>query len=196
MGTSCPVAERGRYRPRGCRRWTQPVRTTAAPFGTAREIWCGCPTRVRTGSRSRCRSPWATAARVTAIDTRAGAPERSRNRVAAQRHGDRGKVRNAEMAQLAVPDRPRDVIRAEGSASIRGAARALRDGRPPLRPGGVPAVAQMVLRTETPPEALRALRASDRPDGTCAPDDPCTERKLWRAADGIATARTAAPRET
>jgi len=69
-----------------------------------------------------------------------------------------------------MPDVSWDAIWAEGSAYIIGAERASRDWRPLLRPGGVLVFPEMVWRTETPPEALRAFWASEFPGMTHVPD--------------------------
>jgi SAM-dependent methyltransferase len=89
--------------------------------------------------------------------------------VAAKGLGDRVEVRNQDMAQLPVPDRPWDVIWAEGSAYIIGVERALRDWRPLLRPGGVLVFSEMVWRTDAPSDALRAYWASEYPAMTRVP---------------------------
>ena len=76
----------------------------------------------------------ATTARITATDTDAGALDRLRDRLAPRRLGDRVEVRNADMAQMPAPDRPRDVIRAAGRAEVIGVERALPDWRPACAP--------------------------------------------------------------
>jgi predicted O-methyltransferase YrrM len=111
----------------------------------------------------------ATAARITATDTDAGALDRLRDRVAARGLGDRVEVQSADMAQPPAPERPWDVIWAEGSAYIIGVELALRDWLPLLRPGGVLVLSEMVWRTDTPPESLRTFWASEYPDMTRVP---------------------------
>jgi len=111
----------------------------------------------------------ATDARILATDTDEGALDRLRDRVAAKGLGDRVEVRNVDMAQLHMPEQPWDVIWAEGSAYIIGVERALRDWRPLLRPGGVLVFSEMVWRTETPSEDLRAYWASEYPAMTRVP---------------------------
>lgn len=110
----------------------------------------------------------ATDARILATDTDEGALARLRDRVVAKGFGDRVAVRNADMAQLPVPEQPWDVIWAEGSAYIIGVERALWDWRPLLWPGGVLVFSDMVWRTGEPPEALRAFWASEYPAMTRA----------------------------
>ncbi|KZY54120.1 MULTISPECIES: MerR family transcriptional regulator [Sulfitobacter] len=111
----------------------------------------------------------ATSARILATDTDAGALERLRERLATADLGDRVAVRNMDMAQLPLPDAPWDVIWAEGSAYIIGVESALRNWRPLLRPGGALVFSEMVWRTETPPEELRAYWASAYPAMTRVP---------------------------
>jgi SAM-dependent methyltransferase len=74
-----------------------------------------------------------------------------------------------DMAQLPLPDAPWDVIWSEGSAYIIGVESALRNWRPLLRPGGVLVFSEMVWRTETPSEELRAYWASAYPAMTRVP---------------------------
>jgi DNA-binding transcriptional MerR regulator/predicted O-methyltransferase YrrM len=111
----------------------------------------------------------ATDARIVATDTDAGALERLRARVAAEGLADRVAVRDVDMAELPVPERPWDVIWAEGSAYIIGFERALRDWYPLLRAGGALVVSDMVWRLASPPEDLRAYWAAEYPDMTRAP---------------------------
>ena len=111
----------------------------------------------------------ATAARIQATDTEAVALDLLRRRIAARGLTDRVDICNMDMAQLPKPDVPWDVIWAEGSAYIIGAQRALRDWRPLLRPGGVLVFSEMVWRTKTPPEDLRAFWASEFPGMTRVP---------------------------
>ncbi|PUB17337.1 methyltransferase domain-containing protein [Yoonia sediminilitoris] len=111
----------------------------------------------------------ATAARIVATDTDAGALDRLTGRIAAQGVGDRVEVHNMDMAQLPVPDDPWDVIWAEGSAYIIGIERALRDWRPLLRPGGVLVFSEMVWRINDPSDELRAFWASEYPAMTRVP---------------------------
>ena len=111
----------------------------------------------------------ATTARIIATDTDEGALDRLRDRVAAKGLGDRVEIRNADMAQLPVPEHPWDVIWAEGSAYIIGVERALRDWRPLLRTGGVLVFSDMVWRTEMPSDELRTFWASEYPAMTCVP---------------------------
>ena len=105
----------------------------------------------------------ATGARITASDTDAGALDRLRARLAAKGLGGRVAVRNIDMAQLPRPERPWDVIWAEGSAYIIGVEQALLAWKPHLRPGGMLVFSDMVWRSVTPPEALRAYWAAEYP---------------------------------
>lgn len=134
------------------------------PFSPETTLEIGCGPGMATMTLAE-----ATLGRITATDTDGGALARLRARVAARGKGDRVAVRNTDMAQLPVPDKPWDVIWAEGSAYIIGVERALRDWRPLLRPGGVLVFSEMVWRTETPPESLRIFWASEYPDMTRVP---------------------------
>ncbi|MBY6042394.1 MerR family transcriptional regulator [Phaeobacter italicus] len=135
------------------------------PFAPERILEIGCGPGMATTTLAE-----ATAAQILATDTEEGALDRLRNEVNTRDLGDRIEVRNMDMAQLPMPDVPWDVIWAEGSAYIIGAERALRDWRPLLRPGGVLVFSEMVWRTETPPENLRAFWASEFPGMTRVPD--------------------------
>ena len=112
----------------------------------------------------------ATTAQITAIDTDDGALDRLRARVATRDLGERVTVRNLDMAQLPVPDQPWDVIWAEGSAYIIGVERALTDWRKLLRPNGVLVFSEMMWRTQTPSDELRAYWASEYPAMTHVPE--------------------------
>jgi DNA-binding transcriptional MerR regulator/ubiquinone/menaquinone biosynthesis C-methylase UbiE len=151
--------------------WWGPATTEATlkalamvPFSPETILEIGCGPGMATMTLAE-----ATAARITATDTDAGALARLCARVAARGKGDQVEVRNADMAQLPAPERPRDVIWAEGSAYIIGVERALRDWLPLLRPGGVLVLSEMVWRTDTPPESLRTFWASEYPDMTRVP---------------------------
>jgi len=111
----------------------------------------------------------ATAARILATDTDEGALAQLRERVAAHALGDRIDLRTMDMAQLPVTERGWDVIWAEGSAYIIGVERALRDWWRLLRPGGVLVFSDMVWRTQTPAEDLRAFWAAEYPGMTRVP---------------------------
>jgi trans-aconitate methyltransferase len=102
----------------------------------------------------------ATSARIKATDTDDGALDRLRDRVTA---------RNLDMAQLSRLDQPWDVIWAEGSAYIIGVERTMQDWRHFLRPGGVLVFSEMMWRTETPSDELRAYWASEYPAMTHVP---------------------------
>lgn len=135
------------------------------PFAPERILEIGCGPGLATITLAD-----ATAAQILATDTEEGALDRLRNEVDTRGLGDRIEVRNMDMAQLPMPDVPWDVIWAEGSAYIIGAERALRGWRSLLRPGGVLVFSEMVWRTETPPEDLRAFWASEFPGMTRVPD--------------------------
>jgi DNA-binding transcriptional MerR regulator/ubiquinone/menaquinone biosynthesis C-methylase UbiE len=128
------------------------------PFAPEKILEIGCGPGMATMTLAE-----ATTARILASDTAEGALDRLRERVAAKGMGDRVEVRSVDMAQLPVPDQPWDVIWAEGSAYIIGVERALRDWRPLLCPGGVLVFSEMVWRTDTPSEDLRAYWASEYP---------------------------------
>ncbi|MBP0484265.1 methyltransferase domain-containing protein, partial [Sagittula salina] len=105
----------------------------------------------------------ATRARITATDTAEVALDKLRARIAAGGFADQIAVQNVDMAAIPAPERPWDVIWAEGSAYIIGVERALRDWRQLLRPGGVLVVSDMVWRTDTPDDEIRAFWASEYP---------------------------------
>lgn len=134
------------------------------PFapGTILEIGCGPGIATMTLAE-------ATTARILATDTDPGALDRLRDRLASKGLGDRIEVGAMDMAQLPVPKDPWDLIWAEGSAYILGVERALRDWRPLLRPGGVLVFSEMVWRTDTPSDGLRAYWASEYPAMTRVP---------------------------
>lgn len=134
------------------------------PFAPETSLEIGCGPGMATMTLAA-----ATTARITATDTDAGALDRLRDRVTALGQGDRIAACNIDMARLPVPKRPWDVIWAEGSAYILGVENALRAWRPLLRPGGVLVFSEMVWRTETPPDALRAYWASEYPAMTGVP---------------------------
>jgi len=134
------------------------------PFAPDRSLEIGCGPGMATITLAED-----TTARITATDTDTGALDRLRDRVAARGLGDRVEVRNMDMAELPMPDVPWDMIWAEGSTYIIGAARAMRDWRTLLRPGGVLVFSEMVWRTKTPPEALRDYWASEFPGMTRVP---------------------------
>jgi SAM-dependent methyltransferase len=104
-----------------------------------------------------------TGARITAIDTDAGALARLRTRAASVGLADRIDARCLDMARMPVPDRPYDAIWAEGSAYIIGVERALESWRPMLRQGGVLVFSDMVWRTDHPSEDVRQFWASEYP---------------------------------
>jgi cyclopropane fatty-acyl-phospholipid synthase-like methyltransferase len=104
-----------------------------------------------------------TGARITAIDTDAGALARLRTRAASAGLADRIEARCLDMARLAVPDQPYDVIWAEGSAYIIGVERALESWRPMLRRGGALVFSDMVWRTDHPSEDVQRFWASEYP---------------------------------
>lgn len=131
-------------------------------FETLLEIGCGPGMATMTLAE-------ATTARIIATDTDEGALDRLRDRVASKGLGDRVEVRNTDMAQLPAPERPWDVIWAEGSAYIIGVERAFRDWYPFLRTGGVLVFSDMVWRTETPSDDLRTYWASEYPAMTRVP---------------------------
>ena len=134
------------------------------PFAPEKILEIGCGPGMATMTLAE-----ATMAQILACDTAEGALDRLRERVAARGMGDRVEVRNVDMAQLPLPDQPWDVICAEGSAYIIGVERALRDWRPLLRPGGVLVFSEIVWRTDTPSEDLRAYWASEYPAMTRVP---------------------------
>jgi SAM-dependent methyltransferase len=138
------------------------------PFApeTILEIGCGPGAATLTLAETLAES---TAARITATDTAEGALDRLRARAAERGLGGRVEVRTVDMAQLEAPDRPRDVIWAEGSAYIIGVERAMRDWKRLLRPGGVLVFSEMVWRTDAPSEDLRAYWASEYPAMTRVP---------------------------
>ncbi|WP_218155455.1 MerR family transcriptional regulator [Poseidonocella sedimentorum] len=94
------------------------------PFapGTILEIGCGPGMATMTLAE-------ATRARITATDTAEVALDKLRARIAAGGFADQIAVQNVDMAALPAPERPWDVIWAEGSAYIIGVERALRDWR-------------------------------------------------------------------
>ncbi len=110
-----------------------------------------------------------TGARITAIDTDAGALARLHTRAASAGLPDRIDARCLDMARLPVPDRPYDAIWAEGSAYIIGVERALEAWRPMLRQGGVLGLSDMVWRTDHPSEDVRQFWASEYPAMTTVP---------------------------
>jgi SAM-dependent methyltransferase len=110
-----------------------------------------------------------TGARITAIDTDAGALARLHTRAASVGLPHRIDARCLDMARLPVPDRPYDVIWAEGSAYIIGVERALEAWRPMLRQGGVLGLSDMVWRTDHPSEDVRQFWASEYPAMTTVP---------------------------
>lgn len=128
------------------------------PFDPSTILEIGCGNGVATMLLAE-----ATSARITATDTAEDALERLRQKVEDRRLGERIEIRCLDMAHLPVPDRPFDVIWAEGSAYIIGVERALAAWRSLLRPGGVLVFSDMVWRTEAPSDDLRVFWASEYP---------------------------------
>jgi cyclopropane fatty-acyl-phospholipid synthase-like methyltransferase len=128
------------------------------PFQPARILEVGCGNGVATLVLAA-----QTSAQITAIDTDEGALVRLRNRAASAGCTDRIDARRMDMARLAVPDQPYDLIWAEGSAYIIGVERALTAWRPMLRQGGVLVFSDMVWRTDQPSEEVRQFWASEYP---------------------------------
>ncbi len=131
---------------------------TVVPFvpGTILEIGCGPGMATITLAK-------ATGARITATDTAEVALDKLRARIGARGLTDRIAVQNVDMAALPAPERPWDVIWSEGSAYILGVEKALADWRALLRPGGVLVFSDMVWRTDTPDDAVRAFWAAEYP---------------------------------
>lgn len=130
----------------------------ALPFRPERILEIGCGNGVATLVLAA-----QTDARVTAIDTDADALARLRGHAASAGFADRIDARRLDMAQLPVPDRPYDVIWAEGSAYIIGVPRALEAWRAMLRPGGVLVYSDMVWHTDKPNGDVRGFWASEYP---------------------------------
>ncbi|KNX42954.1 Demethylrebeccamycin-D-glucose O-methyltransferase [Roseovarius tolerans] len=105
----------------------------------------------------------ASTARITAIDTAEVALEKLRARIAAGGFTDRIEVQNVDMAALPTPELPWDVIWSEGSAYIFGVEKALADWRTLLRPGGALVFSDMVWRTDTPDDEIRAFWDAEYP---------------------------------
>ncbi|PVH27370.1 MerR family transcriptional regulator [Pararhodobacter oceanensis] len=105
----------------------------------------------------------ATTARIMATDTAEGALDKLRARIDAGGFADRIEVQNVDMATLPAPERPWDVIWSEGSAYILGVEKALAAWRALIRPGGALVFSDMVWRTDTPDEAIRAFWTAEYP---------------------------------
>lgn len=131
---------------------------TLVPFapGTILEIGCGPGMATITLAE-------ATGARITATDTAPVAVDKLRARIAARGFADRIAVQTIDMAAIPPPERPWDVIWSEGSAYILGVEKALAEWRALLRPGGVLVFSDMVWRTDTPADAVRAFWATEYP---------------------------------
>ena len=130
----------------------------ALPFSPERVLEIGCGNGVATlvlAAKSD--------AQITAIDTDEGALTRLRSRAASAGFADRIDACCMDMARLAVPDQPYDVIWAEGSAYIIGVERALAAWRSMLRQGGVLVYSDMVWRTDRPSKEVRRFWASEYP---------------------------------
>ena len=102
-------------------------------------------------------------ARITALDTDAGALERLRARATAAGLDDRIDTLCLDMAKLPELNASFDVIWAEGSAYIIGVERALKDWCRLLEPGGVLVFSDLVWRTRQPDASLQAFWASEYP---------------------------------
>ena len=130
----------------------------ALPFQPERVLEIGCGNGVATLILAA-----QTRAQITAIDADEGALVRLRKRAASAGCTDRIDARRMDMARLAVPDLPYDVIWAEGSAYIIGVERALAAWRPMLRQRGVLVFSDMVWCTDQPSEEVRQFWASEYP---------------------------------
>jgi DNA-binding transcriptional MerR regulator/predicted O-methyltransferase YrrM len=131
---------------------------TMVPFAPETILEIGCGPGMATMTLAE-----ATRARITATDTAEVALDKLRSRIAAGGFADRIQVQNVDMAAIPTPERPWDVIWSEGSAYILGVEKALLDWRALLRPGGALVFSDMVWRTDTPDDAVRAFWATEYP---------------------------------
>ena len=133
----------------------------ALPFVPARVLEIGCGNGVSTIELAR-----QTDARITALDTDAGALGRLRERATSAGGAARVQAIRADMAELTALEPPYDLVWAEGSAYVIGVEHALGLWRGLLRAGGALVFSDMVWRTESPESSVRAFWASEYPDMT------------------------------
>lgn len=131
---------------------------TLVPFAPKTILEIGCGPGMATMTLAE-----ATKARITATDTAEVALDKLRTRIAAGGFAERIEAQNVDMAALPAPDRPWDVIWSEGSAYILGVEKAFADWRALLRLGGVLVFSDMVWRTDTPGDEVRAFWAAEYP---------------------------------
>jgi SAM-dependent methyltransferase len=131
---------------------------TLVPFApeTILEIGCGPGMATMTLAET-------TRARITANVTAEVTLDKLRARIAANGFADGIEVQNIDMAAIPAPERPWDVIWSEGSAHILDVDKALADWRALLRPRGILVFSDMVWRTGTPDDEVRAFWAAEYP---------------------------------